>query len=719
MIRRVARSDAVREIPLALYLIGLLLGSAWFAQRLVSGLDFFDLLHLFQDDAFYYFQIARNLAEGKFSTFDGGITLTNGYHPAWVLMLTPLYWIFDLEEALGAIKVLEIGLIAGGIALLVVAARIVRLPWILLAATPALLARHGGLLEGMEAAASVFALGALFAVLSGYARNPARWKWPLAAIAFALPWVRLEYVAVALASTGALFLFELSGWGRGGEGKGTSEGSGVRKGIASVASLPAFAPLAAAGLSLLTYFSYNRLVFGGPVPVSGAVKQMWSRYVWDLEGGYDFVRSLQETAQLAAFDGELLLAGEICAYLALVAWMGRRRRSQEDWFAAAFLLGALGLAIGHLATFGNAVLNLHPVDAAWPWYFVPATLMAALMIPLRCYVGVWLIRRTLGPQAPRLARKLVLGVIVLGLSIQFGASSLPKHILAFASPDTPQGSGARIAQPEVQGYLQRSLVAQKVMNSRKRSRKSSLYRRQHTYVSVQVMNKVLPERSVVGVWNAGVVGYFAKFPVVNLDGLASSYEFLDDLKAIRSGSRYHVNHLNYYRIFSKYGITHFADAWIPEDPDKYLQEGSALLFEGTLFETNSSFKIVSIDTAQEIQSQPGSWRDFWQRMEPYWDYQADAVSLFVEGRIVQAFAKDCRPEALGEDRLVFSWRSEDSEAASASWQPWTNARKNSLGYCAAAYVLPKNATGPIEIRTARANAVPELAPKPEESMGQE
>ena len=216
VIRSVARSDAVREIPLALYLIGLLLGSAWFAWRLVSDLDFFDLIHLFKDDAFYYFQIARNLAEGKFSTFDGGMTLTNGYHPAWMLMLTPLYWIFDLEEALGAIKVLEIGLIAGGIALLVVAARIVRLPWILLAATPALLARHGGLLEGMEAALGLFALGALFAVLSGYARNPARWKWPLAAIAFVLPWVRLEYVADALASTGALFLFELSGWGGGG-----------------------------------------------------------------------------------------------------------------------------------------------------------------------------------------------------------------------------------------------------------------------------------------------------------------------------------------------------------------------------------------------------------------------------------------------------------------------------------------------------------------------
>ena len=691
MIRGIARSGVVREIPLALYLIGLLLASAWFAQRLVSDLDFFDLMHLFQDDAFYYFQIAKNLAQGNFSTFDDGITLTNGYHPVWLLLITPLYWIFDLEEALGAIKVLEIALVAGGVALLVAAARIVRLPWILLAVTPVLLARHGGLLEGMEAALGVFALGALFAVLGGYARNSARWRWPLAAIVFALPWVRLEYVAVSLASMGALFLLEAGGWGG---SKMPGERSGVRKESDFVSSLTAFMPLAAAGLSLVSYFAYNGLVFGGLVPVSGAVKQMWSRYVWDLQGGYSLVRSIQETARLEAFDGELLMAIEICAYLALMVWMGRHRRSREDWFAATFLLGAFGLAMCHLATFGHAVLNLHPVHTEWPWYFVPARLMAALMIPLRCYVVVWLVRRTLGPQSPRLARNLVLGVIVLGLSIQFGVSG-GANLIASASPDTPLESVEGIAKRGLRGYLQ------------------------HSYVGVQVMNRVLHETSVVGVWNAGVVGYFSRFPVVNLDGLVSSYEFLGDLKSIRSGSRFHVNILNYYKIFSKYGITHFADDWIPKDPDEYLLDGSELLFEGAIYKDGSSFKIVSIDADQEIPSQSGSLPDFWQRMETRWDYQADAVSLFVEGRIVQAFAQDCRPEVLSEDRLVFSWRSEDSAAASASWQPWLDASKNSLGFCAATYVLPKEAIGPIRIQTVRTNAVPELEAEPVEPTGRE
>jgi len=41
------------------------------------------------DDAYYYFVIARNLAYGLGSTFDG-IAPTNGYHPLWMALLVPL-----------------------------------------------------------------------------------------------------------------------------------------------------------------------------------------------------------------------------------------------------------------------------------------------------------------------------------------------------------------------------------------------------------------------------------------------------------------------------------------------------------------------------------------------------------------------------------------------------------------------------------------------------
>lgn len=64
---------------------------------LLSAIIFIDLFHrfhpqssmygAFDDDFFYYAQVAKHLAHGAGSTFDG-IHRTNGYHPLWLLCLT-------------------------------------------------------------------------------------------------------------------------------------------------------------------------------------------------------------------------------------------------------------------------------------------------------------------------------------------------------------------------------------------------------------------------------------------------------------------------------------------------------------------------------------------------------------------------------------------------------------------------------------------------------
>jgi hypothetical protein len=45
---------------------------------------------LLADDAYYYFTIARNMANGLGPTFDG-IGLTNGFHPLWQLLIVPFF----------------------------------------------------------------------------------------------------------------------------------------------------------------------------------------------------------------------------------------------------------------------------------------------------------------------------------------------------------------------------------------------------------------------------------------------------------------------------------------------------------------------------------------------------------------------------------------------------------------------------------------------------
>src|SRR3989344_1607797 len=49
--------------------------------------------NILPDDAFYYFQIGRNIAGGAGSTFDG-MNATNGYHPLCMLVVTTFYSLF-------------------------------------------------------------------------------------------------------------------------------------------------------------------------------------------------------------------------------------------------------------------------------------------------------------------------------------------------------------------------------------------------------------------------------------------------------------------------------------------------------------------------------------------------------------------------------------------------------------------------------------------------
>ena len=208
----VTLSSRLHNALFALFIGGILAYEAGFAWHMLARFDLINLISNTHDDAFYYFQIASNLAEGKFSTFDGGITRTNGYHPIWLLLITPFHWVFDKEAALFAIKAFEIMLVAGGVVLVAVAARLARMPWYLMFAALPMLYQIPFLIAGLEAAAALFMLGLFILTACLFARNPARWKWPLATVTFALPWVRLEYIAISLVSATSVTCSKVTAW---------------------------------------------------------------------------------------------------------------------------------------------------------------------------------------------------------------------------------------------------------------------------------------------------------------------------------------------------------------------------------------------------------------------------------------------------------------------------------------------------------------------------
>lgn len=623
--------------PFALFLGGILAYGATFAWYMLDRFDFVNLIRDANiDDAFYYYQIAYHMAAGKFSTFDGGITRTNGYHPIWLLLITPFYWMFDKIAALSAIKALEIMLVAGGVSLVAASARLARLPWILLFAALPVLYRNDALFRGMEAAAGLFMLGLLFFSIVLFARDSARWRWPVAAVAFSLPWVRLEYAAISLAAMAALLFIERSWQDRRRPGAG----------LHAIFTLKAMVPFLAAGAGLLMYFGYNGIVFGGIVPVSGEVKQLWSQIYWENEGGYDLTRQVLGHLQKQAFDDELWVVLEVFAYVLLVWWFAHRSRSRADWLLLAFLAGVFGLAFGHLAKFVQNVLTVSPYFGEYIWYFVPAYLMDTVMIPARCYVAIWLIRRFIEPRLQRLSGILSLGIVVSGAVSLYAMTD-------FTAPFRYVDQKSVIPVTETPGWNVANLMG------------------------TMVMNRVLPEGSVVGSWDAGVIGYFSHFPVVNLDGVVNSHDYLHARQDFYSGQK-----SAYLALVQRSGISHYSN--IGHIDQQGVSEESSLLFEGPLCcigdHTNEflQFKLHSLYLREPFSSGVNLSDWFWARMEPQFEgRQADGIGILVDGRLAQAFAKGCQPLEIA----TWTWGRRGDKIPSS----WTHTKN---GLCVSNVVLP-------------------------------
>ena len=643
-IRRAGSLPWLRTAPFALFVVCILAYGAAFAWYMLAH---FDLVHLLRDvnydDAFYYFQIAYHMAEGRFSTFDGGLTRTNGYHPLWLFLLTPFYWMFDKTEALFAVKVFEIMLVAGGVALAAAAARTARQPWVLLfAVLPALYAPRG-MLAGLEAALGLFTLTLLLLVVCLFARDQARWRWPLAAVVFALPWVRLEYVAIAVAVSAALCFLEWSARlpcaprAASGSFSNPCEPRRTRLRQDGADAHPwrwqTAVPLAAAIASVLVYFVYNGIVFGGIVPVSGAVKEFRSQQLWNDEGGYSLAENFDAFARSRAFDDELLIAFEMCGYALLVWWLSRRCRTGEGRLLLAFMVGVVGLAAGHLAKFVQSVLFMHPTYGLYDWYFVPAYLMNALVVPVRCFVGIYVFRCILATETRRASDIMCL---VGGIAVGVALLAKTEFSAPFRFVD---------ARSEVKAF-----------------RGSDL----HSYSGTLVLNRLLPKNTLVGSWDSGVVGYFAHFPVMNLDGLANTYDYKQALD-IGPFDR-------------KLGLSYVANLFRRQAGHYF--EGGTLLLETHAGGHNpnklggNQFRIFGNSDVAAA----------WDGIASYLERQADGTGLLVSGRIAQAFAEEC-------GTTVAEWSFADKVGAISHWT-------QTVSGCASAIVLPREYRSPLRVRRA-------------------
>jgi hypothetical protein len=347
------------------------------------------ILSLLSDDAFYYFKIAQNIANGDGCTFDG-IAPTNGFHPAWMLVNVAVFRIAgsNLVTPVQVIIILNILVcvatfvllyrlvdryVAPGYALVTVAACL--LPNILTGMINGLetglmmlmvsvllrLAYKTGMLELSASRSSALGLGALLGVIT----------------LCRLDSVFLFLAAVAMTAASIL----------------------VRKhpfkdGLVRLALIGG-----GFGLVVAPYFIWNLASFGHLSPISGTVKSTFpvvSAEAFQLGGDKMF--------------GALMLA-LIAAFLGLVFWANKSRKRESAGAANVILSSPLALVtFACLLHFGHTVLFLEWGVYWWHYALYGLTLALALARLAYCFTArrAWTKRLALiGLVAPMVALALL------------------------------------------------------------------------------------------------------------------------------------------------------------------------------------------------------------------------------------------------------------------------------------------------------------------------
>lgn len=445
------------------------------------------------DDGFYYFKIAQQIAHGAGSTFDG-MHLTNGYHPLWLLCLTPIFWLTSAPDAAlilgvilqGVLMALAVGLVyhIARLSFGHLAATLMGMLWVALTYKLALYGLEWGLHTlGM--------LAVVYVYLRWFGDDRSR---PLAYLGLGLL-LALTFLArldtLPLAGTVGLFL----AW------------RDLRGGHLSARSprLLAFGlPIA---IACLGYIGAEIWLFGQPLPVSSVIKRDWSIY-------------------LLSHDRLYLEHGRLAAWAMQLLWPLRHLTSLYPLTLAIGTFGALGC---WLAAYGPRIAYLR--QRTWPAKPAYSSALAAWQ--------AWF-DRTLRPWNPFV----MFGVLQLFSYtwLYYGSLSFepwyyvvqPLLAVVFAAALVDQFAQLiRRCGRFVAGALALTLfvgwcgVASYTVWSVKQWQDSirSPGHADPLYDASEWASAHVPAGAVVGAWNAGLLGYLSGRRVVNLDGLVNSWDY--------------------------------------------------------------------------------------------------------------------------------------------------------------------------------------------------
>lgn len=287
------------------------------------------------DDAFFYLTIARNIARGAGSTFDG-LAPTSGYQPLWLGLLTA---VFRITGPLTSEQGLRVVCVISGLCMLLSVVLLIR--WldrmgvstaVQLLAVLGVLAQVGFWFFGMEVHLTVL-VGVVF-----FERIWAVWDAPIersrlkSSVVIALVGAALALTRLDLIVWVGVLLSALAVW---------RHTTGVARGVVVRCALVEFGLLS---VVLLAYFAMNRVAFGHWLPISAALKAK--------PFGFPLA-SIMAGRTVDWVQGAVIVAVAIGTLCWTAPTLFGRRRDHSD----RFVTYAAGLAVAVLAHLAGLLLG--------------------------------------------------------------------------------------------------------------------------------------------------------------------------------------------------------------------------------------------------------------------------------------------------------------------------------------------------------------------------
>lgn len=425
----------------------------------------------FPDDAFYYFQVARNVVAGHGFTFDQ-LNETNGFQPLWMGVCIAVHWIIrDRVHFLHAINGVEVALAALSFVLLYLSCTTIsRSP---LASFLSLITLFGvahfymSIVNGLETGIHVCCLSATVLALLNVERRNAD------ARSASLLGVALTATFFARLDSGLLCVLA-----------GVYLLSRRPTGTALVYFAAPFVLLAA------PYLIYNKVAFGFFTPISGEVKKIWGAIAFQgrLESGASLGSVLLEGLtwpRTAAYPTNQVGLLVVINFIIGVTYAVARRWAMvavQAYFVLKFFV---------------YVWMFH-VFACFSWYYVVDFIGPALFLPYVIGRVASLRPVSMLVEAAKWPALGIAGYILFGL-----AQTDSQSAYAFAAHQRSVFKPHDVMNNELEVY----------------------------YAMAGILNKMHIDRETIfAAHNSGVMGYFLKYRMVNVDGLINGTKRLDYIR---------------------------------------------------------------------------------------------------------------------------------------------------------------------------------------------